>query len=105
MSGGNQQKITLAKWLATEPEILIMEEPTRGVDVGAKAEIYKLINRLASEGLSFILISTEMPELLGLSDRILVMNQGEITKQFLKGEANQQILLKEASNSIKAEEV
>jgi ABC-type sugar transport system ATPase subunit len=101
LSGGNQQKITLGKWLATNPEILIMEEPTRGVDVGAKAEIYKLINNLAEEGLSFILISSEMPELIGLSDRILVMNEGEITNEFGRGEATQQSLLKEASDSEK----
>ncbi|MCJ7842970.1 sugar ABC transporter ATP-binding protein [Lederbergia sp. NSJ-179] len=105
LSGGNQQKITLAKWLATKPEILIMEEPTRGVDVGAKAEIYRLINSLASEGLSFILISTEMPELIGLSDRILVMNNGKITKEFGKREANQQTLLKVASDSDRVSEV
>ncbi|MEK3888382.1 sugar ABC transporter ATP-binding protein [Bacillus sp. FSL K6-3431] len=105
LSGGNQQKITLAKWLATKPEILIMEEPTRGVDVGAKAEIYKLINRLASEGLSFILISTEMPELIGLSDRILVMNNGKITKEYGRREANQHNLLKVASDSDMVSEV
>jgi ABC-type sugar transport system ATPase subunit len=98
LSGGNQQKITLAKWLATKPKILIMEEPTRGVDVGAKAEIYKLINRLASEGLSFILISSEMPELIGLSDRILVMKNGKITNEFGRREADQQTLLKVASD-------
>ena len=98
LSGGNQQKVVLAKWLATEPRILIMEEPTRGVDVGAKAEIYRLINALAKEGLSIILISTEMPELIGMSDRILVMNKGQIVGGFKNGEADQHTLLKEASN-------
>ncbi|MCT2534737.1 sugar ABC transporter ATP-binding protein [Aquibacillus koreensis] len=100
LSGGNQQKVVLAKWLTTKPDILIMEEPTRGVDVGAKAEIYRLINELSLSGLSIILISTEMPELIGMSDRILVMNEGNIVNEFKNGEADQQKLLKEASNSI-----
>ncbi len=98
LSGGNQQKAVLAKWLTTEPKILIMEEPTRGVDVGAKAEIYKLIHQLANEGLSIILISSEMPELIGMSDRILTMNNGQIMTEYQKGEATQHVLLKDASN-------
>jgi ABC-type sugar transport system ATPase subunit len=99
LSGGNQQKIVLAKWLAMNPEVLIMEEPTRGVDVGAKAEIYQLMNEMAEEGLSILLISSEMTEVIGVCDRILVMNKGTITKSFKKGEVDQQKLLKEASNS------
>jgi len=98
LSGGNQQKVVLAKWLATNPTILILEEPTRGVDVGAKSEIYHLIDELSKEGISIIFISTEMPELIGMSDRILVMNNGTIVKEFERGEADQHKLLKEASN-------
>jgi ABC-type sugar transport system ATPase subunit len=100
LSGGNQQKVVLAKWLATEPKILIMEEPTRGVDIGAKAEIYRLIQQLASEGLSILLISSEMPEVIGMCDRILVMHKGDIVEEFVRGEVSQENLLKAASNPI-----
>jgi ABC-type sugar transport system ATPase subunit len=79
LSGGNQQKVVLAKWMATEPEIFIFDEPTRGIDVGAKADIYKLIEDLASEGKSIMFISSEMEEIINLSDRIIVMHEGEIT--------------------------
>jgi methyl-galactoside transport system ATP-binding protein len=84
LSGGNQQKVLFARWLLTEPEILILDEPTRGIDVGAKYEIYSIIIRLAKEGKSIIMISSEMPELLGISDRIMVMCEGKITG-FLEG--------------------
>ena len=73
LSGGNQQKVVLARWLARQPMLLILDEPTRGIDVGAKAEIYRLIDELAASGIGIILISSEMPELIGLADRILVM--------------------------------
>lgn len=98
LSGGNQQKVVIGKWLATEPEILILEEPTRGVDVGAKAEIYHIIHQLALRGLSILLISSEMPEVIGLSDRILVLHKGELVHEFGHGEADQEQLLKRASN-------
>lgn len=78
LSGGNQQKVLLAKWLATEPKVLILDEPTRGIDVGAKAEIYTIINELAKQGLAIILISSEMPEVMNMSDRIMVMHEGRI---------------------------
>lgn len=84
LSGGNQQKVILARWLANNPEILILDEPTRGIDVGAKYEIYEIINRLAEEGKSIIMISSEMPELLGVSDRIMVMCEGRVSG-FLDG--------------------
>lgn len=90
LSGGNQQKVVLGKWLEMKPKVIILNEPTRGIDVGSKQEIYQLINRLAEEGISIILISSEMPELLGLSDRILVMKNGRIVKEFEKGEASQE---------------
>jgi len=79
LSGGNQQKVVLAKWLALRPRVLIFDEPTRGIDVGAKAEIYRLIDTLANEGLAIMLISSELPEILGMSDRIYVMQGGRIT--------------------------
>ncbi|MCS7464528.1 sugar ABC transporter ATP-binding protein [Paenibacillus doosanensis] len=98
LSGGNQQKVVIGKWLAARPEILILEEPTRGVDVGAKAEIYSIIHQLAGEGLSILLISSEMPEVIGLSDRILVLYKGEIVHEFAHGEADQEQLLQRASH-------
>jgi len=79
LSGGNQQKVVLARWLAAKPKLLILDEPTRGIDVGAKAEIYRLIDELANEGIAIMLISSELPEILGLSDRIIVMQSGRIT--------------------------
>jgi methyl-galactoside transport system ATP-binding protein len=79
LSGGNQQKVLFAKWLLTEPDILILDEPTRGIDVGAKFEIYTIIADLALRGKSIIMISSEMPELLGMSDRIMVMCDGRMT--------------------------
>jgi ABC-type sugar transport system ATPase subunit len=87
LSGGNQQKVALAKWLLTEPRIMLLDEPTRGVDVGAKAEIYELMNRWAAEGRGLLLITSELPELLALSDRILVMSRGRITAEFSREQA------------------
>jgi rhamnose transport system ATP-binding protein len=78
LSGGNQQKVALARWLASKPKVLILDEPTQGVDVGAKAEIHKLIRRLAAQGLAVLMISSELPEILGMSDRIAVMRGGGI---------------------------
>ena len=78
LSGGNQQKVALARWLATGPSVLILDEPTQGVDVGAKAEIHRLMVDLAAEGLAILMISSEMPEILGMSDRIAVMHAGTI---------------------------
>jgi D-xylose transport system ATP-binding protein len=87
LSGGNQQKVVLAKWLLTEPRVLFLDEPTRGIDVGAKQEIYAQINRLASRGLAIVLVSSELPEVLGLSDRILVLHEGRMTGEFIRTEA------------------
>ncbi|WP_225446586.1 sugar ABC transporter ATP-binding protein [Paenibacillus rhizovicinus] len=98
LSGGNQQKVVIGKWLAANPEILILEEPTRGVDVGAKAEIYNIIHQLAGEGLSILLITSELPEVIGLSDRILVLHKGEVVHEFQHGEADQEQLLQRASH-------
>jgi inositol transport system ATP-binding protein len=89
LSGGNQQKVLIGRWLLTKPKILILDEPTRGIDVGAKAEIHKLITRLAGEGVAVIMISSEMPEVLGMSDRIMVMHEGRVTGFLDRAEADQ----------------
>jgi putative multiple sugar transport system ATP-binding protein len=94
LSGGNQQKVVLSKWLFAGPEILILDEPTRGIDVGAKYEIYTIINRLASEGKGIILISSELPEILGVCDRIYVMREGKIVGELPASEASQEIVMK-----------
>jgi ribose transport system ATP-binding protein len=93
LSGGNQQKVVLGKWLCTEAQILIFDEPTRGIDVGAKVEIYQLINQLAARGAAILMISSELPEILGMSDRILVMHGGRISGEFAAGAASQEKLL------------
>lgn len=90
LSGGNQQKVVVGKWLASQPTILIMDEPTRGIDVGAKAEIHRLMSELAGRGMAILLISSELPELLGMCDRILVMHRGGITGQVMRDEATQE---------------
>jgi ABC-type sugar transport system ATPase subunit len=87
LSGGNQQKVVLAKWVATEPKVLIMDEPTRGIDVGAKAEIHGLMSRLAGQGLAILMISSELPEVLRMSDRVLVMRGGRIVEAFERRDA------------------
>lgn len=94
LSGGNQQKVVLSKWIYTEPDLLILDEPTRGIDVGAKYEIYKIINELADEGKGIMMISSELPELLGMCDRIYVMNEGLFTGEVIRSEANQELLMK-----------
>ncbi len=93
LSGGNQQKVVLARWLAARPKVLILDEPTRGIDIGAKAEIYRLIDDLANEGLGIMFISSELPELLGLADRIYVMQNGRITGELAAAEANEEAVL------------
>jgi ABC-type sugar transport system ATPase subunit len=90
LSGGNQQKIVLARWLAAKCRILILDEPTRGVDVGAKAEIHALIDRLAAEGSAVLLISSEMPELLALSTRIVVLRSGRVVGELARAEATEE---------------
>ena len=99
LSGGNQQKVVLAKWLLTEPEIIIFDEPTRGIDVGAKSEIYNLINDLVLQGKSAIIISSEMPELIGISDRIIVMSQGRIKGELSREKFSQEIIMQLAAHS------
>lgn len=90
LSGGNQQKVVVSKWLAGKPRVLMMDEPTRGIDVGAKAEIHRLMSELAQQGMAILMISSELPEVLGMSDRILVMRQGHIVAEFTRDEATQE---------------
>jgi rhamnose transport system ATP-binding protein len=97
LSGGNQQKVVLAKWLATGPEMLILDEPTKGIDVGTKAAVHKLISEMAAKGLAVILISSELPEILGMADRILVMHEGEKKAEFLREEASAEEIMKAAT--------
>jgi inositol transport system ATP-binding protein len=98
LSGGNQQKVLFAKWLLREPEILILDEPTRGIDVGAKFEIYKLMVEMAKQGKAVIMVSSELPELIGMCDRIYVMNQGKITGEISKNEFSQEAIMKFATS-------
>jgi putative multiple sugar transport system ATP-binding protein len=93
LSGGNQQKVVLSKWLFSEPEVLILDEPTRGIDVGAKFEIYGIINDLSAQGKGVIMISSEMPELLGMCDRIYVMNEGALVGELTAAEASQERIM------------
>ncbi|MDX5349409.1 MAG: ATP-binding cassette domain-containing protein, partial [Paracoccaceae bacterium] len=93
LSGGNQQKVVLSKWLFTDPEVLILDEPTRGIDVGAKFEIYNIMNQLAEMGKGVVMISSEMPELLGMCDRIYVMNEGRIVGELTRDQASQEAIM------------
>ena len=99
LSGGNQQKVVLSKWLFSGTDILILDEPTRGIDVGAKYEIYSIINALAEQGKAVIVISSEMPELLGISDRLYVMNEGRFVAEMATAEATQEKIMRAIMNS------
>ena len=101
LSGGNQQKIVIAKWLATAPKVLILDEPTRGVDVGAKAELYSIIDMLAEQGVGIVMISSELPEIIGMSDRVLVMHSGRITGILDRNELNQETIMHYATGGMK----
>lgn len=96
LSGGNQQKVVLAKWILTEPDLIIVNEPTKGIDVGAKAEVYKVLERMCADGMGVIMISTELPEVVAMSDRIYVMNEGEMSAELSREEADQEKLMKYA---------
>jgi inositol transport system ATP-binding protein len=97
LSGGNQQKVLIGRWLLTNPKILLLDEPTRGIDVGAKAEIHRLITELASQGVAVLMISSEMPEVLGMSDRVMVMHEGRLTGILDRREADQVKIMELAS--------
>jgi rhamnose transport system ATP-binding protein len=100
LSGGNQQKVVLAKWLATHPRILILDEPTRGIDVGTKAAVHGLMSELAAQGMAILMISSELPEILGMSDRILVMREGRVTAHFERAEATQEKIMLAATQAV-----
>jgi ribose transport system ATP-binding protein len=97
LSGGNQQKCIVGRWLLTQPKILLLDDPTRGVDVGAKSELYRLINKLCQDGLGVIVTSSELPELLTLSDRILVLSEGRMTAEFRREDATQEKIMHAAT--------
>jgi inositol transport system ATP-binding protein len=99
LSGGNQQKVVLAKWLLCEPDILILDEPTRGIDVGAKAEIYRLISTMAQEGKTIIMISSELPEIIGMSDRVIVLHEGQLTGELSRSELDQEKIMTYAAGA------
>jgi ribose transport system ATP-binding protein len=93
LSGGNQQKVVLSKWLATQPKVLLLDEPTRGIDIQARQEVYSIINELADSGLAILLVSSELPEILMLADRILVLVEGRLGAEFVRGEATEETVL------------
>lgn len=101
LSGGNQQKVVIAKWLNSDADIYIFDEPTRGIDVGAKAEIYKLMSTLAEEGAAVIMVSSELPEIIGVSDRIIVMHEGEITGEVRKEDATEEKIMTYAFGGVR----
>lgn len=105
LSGGNQQKVILGKWLAADSQLIIFDEPTRGIDVGAKYEIYKLINDLVESGRSVLMISSEMEELIGMSDRIIVLAEGQMTGELAKEEFNADTIMAYASAIVDNKEV
>ncbi|HEU4328178.1 MAG TPA: sugar ABC transporter ATP-binding protein [Roseiflexaceae bacterium] len=100
LSGGNQQKVVLAKWLGTSPRVLILDEPTRGIDVGTKAAVHRLMSQLAAEGMAILMISSELPEVLGMSDRVLVMREGRLTGELRRAEATQERIMAAATATV-----
>ena len=102
LSGGNQQKVVAAKWLLTQPEVFVLEEPTRGVDVNARIDFYELINKLAADGKAVILVSTDLPEVLGMADRLLVMWEGQVVREFQRGEATEEAVMLHAAGEHEA---
>ncbi len=97
LSGGNQQKVVLAKWLARDPTLLIVDEPTRGIDVGTKAEVHRLLSELAARGVAVLMISSELPEVLGMADRIIVLFEGRVAREFTRAEADEQAIMRAAT--------
>ncbi|MGM1057662.1 sugar ABC transporter ATP-binding protein [Saccharothrix sp. Mg75] len=102
LSGGNQQKVVLAKWLATGPRVLIVDEPTRGIDVGTKAEVHRLLSRLAADGVAVLMVSSELPEVLGMADRVLVVHEGRITAELSRAEATEESVMFAATGQVAA---
>ena len=102
LSGGNQQKVVIAKWLATKPTILLLDEPTQGVDIGAKAEVHRIISQLAAQGMAIVLISSELLEVLGMADRIVVLHEGRVAAEFDHDEASQERIMAAATGQAEA---
>ncbi|MFD0592210.1 ATP-binding cassette domain-containing protein [Catellatospora coxensis] len=102
LSGGNQQKVVLAKWLATAPKVLIVDEPTRGIDVGTKAEVHRLLSQLAADGVAVLMVSSELPEVLGMADRVLVMHEGRLTADIPRARADEQSVMLAATGQAAA---
>jgi rhamnose transport system ATP-binding protein len=100
LSGGNQQKVVLAKWLSTNPTVLIIDEPTRGIDVGTKAEVHRLLSTLAGEGMGILMISSELPEILGMADRVLVIHEGRLTANIERADATPESVMFAATNAM-----
>jgi rhamnose transport system ATP-binding protein len=99
MSGGNQQKVVIAKWLATEPRLLVIDEPTRGIDVGTKAEVHRLLSELAGQGMAILMISSELPEVLGMADRVLVVCEGRLTADIDRDDATPENVMRAATRT------
>ena len=97
LSGGNQQKVIIARWIASQPEVLLCDEPTRGIDVGAKAEVYEILRDISSRGIGIVLVSSELPELLNLCDRIIVMHEGRITGELTREEFSEESVMRYAA--------
>jgi len=102
LSGGNQQKVVLAKWLAIQPRVLLVDEPTRGIDVATKAEVHRLLSELASQGVAVLMVSSELPEVLGMADRVLVMNEGRLTATLSRAEATEESVMFAATGQVRA---
>ena len=100
LSGGNQQKVVLAKWLAREPSVLIVDEPTRGIDIGTKAEVHRLLSDLAAKGVAVLMISSELPEVLGMADRVIVLYEGSVTGEFTRAEAGEHVIMQAATGLV-----
>jgi rhamnose transport system ATP-binding protein len=105
LSGGNQQKVVLGKWLATFPKVIILDEPTKGIDIGSKAAVHRFISELVTRGLSVILVSSELPEVLGMADRVVVMQHGHVRRVFERGEASPERVVAAASGLELADEI
>ncbi|MGH3423267.1 MAG: ATP-binding cassette domain-containing protein, partial [Nocardioidaceae bacterium] len=103
LSGGNQQKVVLAKWLSTRPEVLIIDEPTRGIDVGTKAEVHRLLSTLAAEGVGILMISSELPEVLGVADRVVVVNEGRVTAELDREDATPETVMFAATKALETQ--
>jgi ABC-type sugar transport system ATPase subunit len=102
LSGGNQQKVVLSKWLARRPSVLIVDEPTRGIDVGTKQEVHRLLSDLASQGVAILMISSELPEVLGMADRVLVMHEGRLTETISRADATEEAVMLAATGTARA---